>query len=231
MELVATARDVIDSVTSADSHGPKRSKRTKQGLLWLAGVRLGLALIALPLIPVLYNHHFVVLVLLRPSLAILLAGSILARQGHVSLPAMLAAAVPLQLVAVWLYFLLGDAWQDEIESDEKLPFLTARLLKPEQVRHLRETLRDYGPRFVVMARFAIFPVGLLAATAGASDMAPRQFFPADGLGLVAAVGLVVGAGYGLGASPQEIGPWLLAVGLAGLVTLSAILTWRVWRGP
>lgn len=227
---MATARGVVDSISSAESHGLRRSERTKHGLLWLAGVRVGLGLIALPLAPFLYRHHFVVLVLLRPSMGVLLAGSILARQGHISLLAMLAAALPLQLVAVWLYFILGDAWQEEIDSDDRLPFLAARLLQPEQVRRLRRTLRRHGPRFVILARFAIFPVGLLAATAGASDMSPREFFPADGLGLFAAAGMVVGIGYGLGVSRQEVSPWLLAVGVVGLVVLSGLLTWRIWRG-
>jgi membrane protein DedA with SNARE-associated domain len=231
MDLLSTARNVVASVTSADSHGPRRSKRTKQGLLWLAGVRLGFALVALPLAPFLYRHHFIVLVLLRPSMAVLLAGAILAREGDISIWAMLAAAVPLQLVAVWLYFLLGDAWQEEIDGDDQLPFMAARLLQPERVRHLRQTLRQHGPRLVLAARFAIFPVGLLAAAAGASDMAPRKFFPADGTGLVLVVGLVVGIGYGLGVSRHEVGPWLLVVGLAGLVALSALLTWRIWSGP
>jgi membrane protein DedA with SNARE-associated domain len=230
VELLETTRGVVDSVTSVRPHGPKRSVRTKKGLLWLAGIRVGLALVALPLAPFLYRHHFVVLVLLRPSMGVLLAGAILARQGHISLGAMLAAAIPLQLIAVWLYFLLGDAWQEEIEADDKLPFLTARLLQPEQTRHLRQTLRDKGPRLVVLARFAIFPVGLLAAAAGASDMAPREFFPADGAGLVCAAGLVVGVGYGLGVSRQELSPWLLAIGVCGLVALSGLLTWHIWRG-
>lgn len=142
MDLAAVARALSESLTSSDAHGPSRSERTKRGLLWLAGVRVGLALVAIPLAPFLYLHHFLVLVLLRPSMGVLLAGAILAREGHTSLPAMLGAAVPLQLVAVWLYFLLGDAWQEDIDSDDRLPFFTARLLQPGQIRHLRQTLRS-----------------------------------------------------------------------------------------
>lgn len=230
MELSAAAHEVAESVTSAETRGRRRSVRTKRALLWLAAGRLGLAFVALPLIPVLYRHEFVLLVLMRPSMAILLAGAILARQGYVSLAAMLAAALPLQLLAVWLYFLLGDAWHNEIKSDKHLPFVTARLLQPRQIQRLRQTLRAHGPRLVFLARFAIFPVGLLAATAGASDMSPREFFLADGAGLVAVVGIVVGIGYGLDVSRQEVGPWLLLVGLGGLVALSGLLTWRIWQG-
>jgi hypothetical protein len=97
-----------------------------------------------------------------------------------------------QLLIVWLYFLLGQAWQSAIHSDDTLPFLTARLLRRNQVRRIREALRAHGSRLVVPARFAIFPTGLLAATAGASGMKPARYFPADGLAFAAAAGLVVG---------------------------------------
>lgn len=222
-----TKEDRVGTTKDGTGRGP-RSRRTKQILLWLAAVRLVLALVALPLAAFLYPTHFLVLVLLRPSLGVLLAGSILARQGHISLLEMIACAIPLQLAAVWVYFLLGDAWQSEIESDDRLPFVTARLLQRSQIRRLRKLLRSHGMRLVVLARFAIFPVGLLATTAGASDLQPQRFFLADGAGLVGAVGLVVGTGYGLGIGTHEAGPWLVAIGVSGLVGISAYLTWKLW---
>ncbi len=230
MGISDEASEITDrSVASKKRSGrPPRSRRTKQILLWLAGARLTLAIVALPLAAFLYPRYFLVLVLLRPSLAVLLAGSILARQGHISLPEMIACAIPLQLAAVWIYFLLGDAWQSEIDSDDRLPFVTARLLQRSQVRRLRKLLRSHGMRLVVLARFAIFPAGLLAATAGASDLQPQRFFLADGLGLVCAVGLVVGTGYGLGIGTNEAGPWLVAIGVGGLVGISGYLTWKLW---
>jgi membrane protein DedA with SNARE-associated domain len=168
---------------------------------------------------------------LRPSLGILLLGAILARQGGTSLWAMLLIAVPLQLLIVWLYFLLGRAWESEIHSDDQLPFLTARLLRRNQVRRIREALNEHGTRLVVLARFAIFPTGLLAATAGASGMKPARYFPADGLAFAAAAGLVVGAGYGLGLARRQSDVWLTVIGAVGLVALSGLLTWYVRREP
>ena len=221
-------------------HGPavpakpgqaERAKKAKHALLWLAAVRTIAALVALPLFPVLYKHDFLVLVALRPSLGVLLLGAILARQGGTSLWAMLAVAVPLQLLIVWLYFLLGRAWQSEIDADDKLPFVTARLLRHHQVRRIREVLKAKGTRLVVLARFAIFPTGLLAATAGASSMKPARYFPADGLAFAAAAGLVVGAGYGLGLAQQQSDLWLMVIGAAGLIAISALLTWYVRRAP
>lgn len=210
-------------------HG--RAEKAKGGLLWVAAVRTVAALVALPLLPVLYRHDFLVLVALRPSLGVLLLGAILARQGGISLWVMLVIAVPLQLLVVWLYFLLGRAWESEINSEDKLPFFTARLLQRNQVRRIRHALNAHGARLVVIARFAIFPAGLLAAAAGASDMEPARYFPADGLAFAAAAGLVVGAGYGLGLAQRQAGLWLTLAGVAGLIVISALLTWYVRRQP
>lgn len=136
-----------------------------------------------------------------------------------------------RLLWVWLYFLLGQAWQAEIDSDDRLPFLTARLIQPRQVQRLRQVLRNRGVRLVVMARFAIFPTGMLAAAAGASDMPPRRFFPADGVALLVASGLVVGAGYGLGLAEHQSEVWITVAGALGLVALSGTLTWYLRRDP
>ncbi len=209
----------------------ERPERAKHALLGIAAFRTVTALVALPLVPVLYKQDFLALVALRPSLGMLLLGAILARQGGISLWGMLVIAVPLQLLVVWLYFVLGRAWESEIHSDDKLPFLTARLLRRDQVRRLREALKDHGTRLVVLARFAIFPTGLLAATAGASDMKAARYFPADGLAFAAAAGLVVGAGYGLGLAQRQSDLWLTIIGATGLIALSGLLTWYVRREP
>ncbi len=215
----------------AKQRKPGRPERAKRAQLWLAAIRTIAALVALPLLPVLYRHDFLVLVALRPSLGVLLLGAILARQGGTSLWAMLVVAVPLQLLIVWLYFLLGRAWQSDIDADDKLPFVAARLLRRNQVRRVREALKAHGIRLVVLARFAIFPTGLLAAAAGASDLKPARYFPADGLAFAAAAGLVVGAGYGLGLAQRQSDLWLTVIGAAGLIVLSGLLAWYVRREP
>jgi membrane protein DedA with SNARE-associated domain len=172
-------------------------------------------LAALPLAPVLYPQLFPVLVVLRPSLGVLLAGAILARDGGILLPAMLGLAISLQLLWVWLYFPTGKAWQSEIDSDDKLPFITARLLQPRQVRRLRRLLRARGARFAVLARFAIFPTGLLAAAGGASDLPPRRFFSAGTVALLAACGLA--------AAPVTAWAWHSGNSASGS-------RWQAWPG-
>lgn len=73
---------------------------------------------------------------------------------------------------------------------------------------------------MALARFAIFPTGLLAATAGPSGVPAERFFPADAAALVVSSGHVVGAGHGLGIAERASQDWLLGIGLAGLLTLS-----------
>ena len=192
-------------------------------------MRVAAALLALPLFPMLYREHFLVLVLLRPTQGILLAGAFLARLGHVTLWQIVAAAIPLQLLAVWLYFGLGRTWSKDIDRDDELPFLAARILNRGQVRRIRKALEAKGARLAFIARFAIFPTGLLAGTIGASELAPRRFLGADGAGLVTATCASVGAGYVLGVAQDRAGPWLVAVGAAGLLALSATLTWLLQR--
>jgi hypothetical protein len=126
------------------------------------------------LVPVLYPQLFLVLAALRPSRGALLARAIVACDGGVSLPAMVAVAIPLQLRWVWLYFLLGKAWQAEIDTDSKPQFVTAGLLQPGQVWRRWERLRACGAWFIILARFAIFPTGTLAAAGGAADLRPRR---------------------------------------------------------
>jgi len=210
-------------------------ERAKHALVWVATVRFILSVIALPLAPFLYRRHFVILTLLRPSQGVLLAGAFLARTGHVFLPTVLAAALPLQVLVMWLYFGLGRAWAEDIDrqgddDEDDLPFLTARILNREQIRRLRDVLKRKGARIVFLARFAIAPTGLVAATVGASELDPKRYLLADGAGLVIATGASVGLGYVLGIAQDAAGPWLVAVGLAALVGASATLTWLLRRG-
>jgi membrane protein DedA with SNARE-associated domain len=204
--------------------------KAKHLLVWVATVRLILSAVALPLAPFLYRRHFVILALLRPSQGVLLAGAFLARQGHVFLPTVLAAAVPLQVLAMWLYFALGREWAEDIDADDDLPFLAARVLNHNQIRRLRDVLNHKGARVVFLARFAIAPTGLVAATVGASELEPRRYLLADGAGLVLATGASVGIGYVLGVAADAAGPWLVAAGVAGLIAASGTLTWLLRSG-
>jgi membrane protein DedA with SNARE-associated domain len=192
----------------------------RKAVLGAAAVRGALGLVAIPLAPVLYRDHFVVLVLLRPTKEVLLAGGFLVRAGDVGLAAVVAAAVPLALVGVWHFFVLGRLYAREIQRGDALPGWAQRLMPPDRIGRLCRVLARKGGRVIVLGRLAAFPSALLGAAAGASRMEPRSFLVADLAGCILSVVEVMGAGYLLGAAYKEAGPWITA---AGVVVLVAVL--------
>jgi membrane protein DedA with SNARE-associated domain len=182
-------------------------------------VRAVLAVVAIPLAPFLYREHFALLVLLRPTKEVLLAGGFLVRRQDVSLPVIVLAALPLLIGGVWQFFFLGRAFADEIRSGENLPKLAQRLLPPKRVKQLCGALEDQGTRLVFLGRLATFPSSLLGTAAGASEMEAKRFLPADGLGAVVSIAEVVGAGFLLGEAYKSAGPWLTGVGVAVLLVM------------
>lgn len=192
-------------------------------LLVAAGVRAVIGLAVIPLAPALYRDHFVVLVLLRPTKEVLLAGGFLVRTGHVGLPPMVAATVPLALLGVWHFFVLGRLYAGEIQRGDALPGWAQRLIPPDRIGRLCRVLARKGGRVVVLGRLAAFPSALLGAAAGASRMEPRSFLVADLAGCILSIAEVVGAGYVLGAAYKEAGPWITAAGVGVLVAVLVLL--------
>ena len=194
-------------------------RRHRTWLLWLAAARAALGLIAIPLVPVLYKHHFLWVVLLRPTKEILLAGGFLVRRGDMSLLPLLAAAVPLALVGVWHFYYLGRGYAMEIQSGKAVPSFAGRVLPTSRIQKLCRLLERRGQRIIVVGRLASFPSSLLGAAAGASDMPSREFLPADLLGGLLSIAEVIGAGYAFGEAYHEAGPWLTGIGVVLLFAL------------
>src|SRR3712207_5800916 len=116
-----------------------RKPITKKVLLGIAALRAALGVAAIPLAPFLYEDHFLVLVLLRPTKEVFLAGGFLARQGDIDLVMLVLAAIPLSIFGVWHFYLLGRAYADEIHS-ERLSGLPARVLTPKRIGKLERSL-------------------------------------------------------------------------------------------
>ena len=197
-------------------------------LLVLAVLRGGLALAAIPLAPALYRDHFVLLVLMRPTKEVLLAGGFMMRSDDVEPLAVVAAALPLLVLGVWLFYALGRSFEDEI-GEERLPGLAGRLLPPRRIHRLREILGRRGWPVVFLGRLAAFPSTLVAAAAGSSDMPPRTFLPADAAGAAASLAEAVAAGYLLGQAYKRGGPWITAAGVALLAVLVVVVGRRLKR--
>lgn len=187
-------------------------------LMALSVVRLLLAVLAIPLAPALYRDHFVVLVLMRPTKEVFLAAGFLMRDGDVSLPPVVVAAIPLFLPGVWLFYFLAQAYSKEI-SDAKLPWIAGRILPAARIKHTAAALKRVGARFVFLGRLAAFPSSVVAAASGVARISLRDFLVADALGALTSLAIVLGAGYLLGEAHDEAGPWLTA---AGVVVLAGI---------
>jgi membrane protein DedA with SNARE-associated domain len=162
-----------------------------------------------------------VLVLLRPSKEVLLLAGFLAREGDVGLPVAVAAALPLLLGGVWVFFALGRSYEESI--DEERGGLAGRLLPADRVSGLADAVRDRGSKLVFLGRLAAFPSTLLAAAAGGSGMSTRRFIVADLAGALLSMSALMGAGYVLGEAYEEAGPWVTAVGAVVLAVAVVVL--------
>ena len=196
--------------------------KTRIGLLWLAGVRFAVSVAAVPLAPFLYREHFILLVLMRPTKEVLLAAGFLIRQGRVSLPPVLLAAIPLMVLGVWLFFYLGRAYRKEIEACE-VPGIGDRILSPDKIQRVQKVLDKRGPRLVYLGRLAALSSAAVATAAGAGRMGSRDFLTVDGLGALTSAGVSLGAGYMAGAAYERAGPWITAVGIAVLIGAAFLL--------
>lgn len=206
---------------------PRRSKAPAwvgPALLWLAAVRTVLAIVAIPLAPALYRKHFVVLVLLRPTKEVLLAGGFLVRRHDVSLLALMVASIPLLLLGVWHFYALGRIYGSDL-TGSKLPRFARHLLPAKRIKAMCKVLEKRGTPVVVIGRLAAFPSTVIAAAAGTSDLEARRFLAADAIGGLLSFVEVVGAGYALGEAYEEAGPWLTWAGVAALV-VGAVLFGR-----
>jgi membrane protein DedA with SNARE-associated domain len=187
-----------------------------------AAARGLLAILAIFLAPALYRDHAAVLVLLRPTKDVFLFSGFVVRRGDAWLPIIVIAALPMLLVGVWLFYLLGRAYSSELDEAE-LPGLAGRVLPKRRIDHLRDVLEDRGTSVVFLGRLAAFPSTLMAAAAGASGVSRKEFIVADTCGAVVSMGALLGVGYVLGEAYEEAGPWVTVVGVVVLVVVLVLL--------
>jgi membrane protein DedA with SNARE-associated domain len=176
----------------------KSSKRRKI-LLALGGLRAVLGILAIFLAKFLYEDNFLILTLMRPTKEVFLAGAFLAKRGDEPnlLLEVLLAGLPLSIAGVWLSYLLGRQYSEEIGKEE-LPGVAGRILPVKKIRQLERVLKKKGVKLIFLGRLAAFPSSVIGAAAGSSDLPSKRFLPADGLGALAAIIEVMALGYVLG---------------------------------
>ena len=195
---------------------------TRKILLALAGLRIAVGLIAIPLVPLWFKDHFLLLVLMRPTKELFLAGGFLAKRGDVDLVLLCLAAIPLSIFGAWLFYFLGRSYAREIDKG-KLPKLAQKILDPEKIKRFEKALNDKGPKLIFLGRLAVMSSAAVAAAAGAVNMDPKKFFPVDLAGGLLSIAYTVTAGYFLGEAYEKAGPWLTGVGIVAFMGFAYIL--------
>jgi membrane protein DedA with SNARE-associated domain len=196
----------------------ERSEALRVAVRVLIAARIIVSIVAIPLAPLLYRKHFVLLVLMRPTKDVLLAGGFLVRLNKIALFPMLAAAIPLAIFGVWLPYFLGRIHGKELRSGD-VPKLFRRILDPDRTKKMQKLLESKGRWLIFFGRLALFPSALVGTAAGAGEMSPRQFFPVDILGALVSIAECVGTGYVLGYAYKRAGPALTVV--AGIAAIAA----------
>jgi membrane protein DedA with SNARE-associated domain len=201
---------------------PRMLQRVAIGV---AIARYAIPLAVIPAIPFLIARgELALLVLLRPQKEfLLLAAAQLARTGAPSVTLLFAAYVPLMIVAVWAFFIVGRMFRPALDAGEAPRWLT-RILPPAQLDVGRRVIARRGPLIAVMGRMAALPPTIMAAAAGASDVNGPRYLVADVVGALGSFALMVGAGLVLGEAYDEYGIWITVAGIAVLVALIALIT-------
>lgn len=200
------------------------STAVRRAALAGAALRYLIPMAAIPLIPVLLPDRILLLLVLRPGKELLLLGGGLRRTaGDPAVLGMFLSYLPLMVVGVWVFFLVGRAYADELR-DGSGPDWLHRIIPPEKLLAAQRVLERHGPTIAILGRVAMMPPTVVAAAAGTSRVSTVRFLAADAVGAVLAFAATVGAGYALGDAYERAGPWLTAVGLVLLLAMVLLLT-------
>jgi membrane-associated protein len=200
---------------------------------WLAlavvVLRFAIPLAAVPLIPFLIRNDIALLVLLRPQKEFLLVGGGQTRYlGEPGVLPLLLAYLPLGVLAVTAFFVVGRAYRSTL-TDASGPAWLHRAIPPRQLELAQRVLARRGPTIALIGRIAAMPPTVLAAAAGTSEVSAPRYLVADVIGALLGFAMVVGVGVGLGRAYEEGGVWLTVVGVALFAAMIGLVTWWIRR--
>lgn len=189
-------------------------------------LRFAIPLAAIPAIPFLLINDISLLVLVRPQKEFLLVGGGQSRYlGEPELLTLVLAFLPLGLLVVPAFFVVGRAYQGALRSGDG-PAWLHRAIRPQQLELAQRVIARRGPAIAVLGRLAALPPTVLAAAAGVSDVSWRRYLAADAAGASLAIATTLAAGYALGRTYQEGGVWLTVIGVTLFGAVILLLT--VW---
>jgi membrane protein DedA with SNARE-associated domain len=192
----------------------------------VAVLRYAIPLAAVPAIPWLLTRNIALLVLLRPQKEFLLLGGGQSRYlGEPDIWLLLAAYIPLSVLPIAAFYLVGQRYQHVIGTDDAPRWLT-RILPPQQIDLGVRIMARKGPLIAILGRLAALPPTMLAAAAGLAATPMRRFLLADAFGAFVAFVLVVSVGWALGRAYADGAMWLTFAGVALFVAmLTALTSW------
>ena len=136
------------------------------------------ASLAIPLAPFLYKKHFIVLVLMRPTKEVLLAGGFLLRLGKIGG----SRSSPRRSRSRSSACGTSTTSAAHTPADpvrEGMPWWSGRILKPDRVKAMQSCSTRKGMRLVFLGRLAVFPSSVVGRRPGSGDVQSREFLPAD----------------------------------------------------
>ena len=219
----------MTTVPRTDPRDAEVSLLWRRVALAVVVLRFAIPLAAVPLIPFLIRNQIGLLVLLRPQKEFLLVGGGQTRYlGEPGVLPLLLAYLPLGVVAVTAFFVVGRAYRTPLR-EQNGPAWLHRAVPPRQLELAQRVLVKRGPVIAVIGRIAAMPPTVLAAAAGTSDVAPRRYLIADAIGALLGFAMAVGVGLALGRAYEEGGVWLTVVGVALFAAMIALVTWWIRR--
>lgn len=212
---------------SADVVPPHRMERWRTPLLVVCALRYVIPIVSLAVFATLVaNNQIELLTLLRPGKEVLLiAGGFERTNGIPNLWLVFLAYVPGMVVAVWAFYGLGRAYQNELAEGDG-PAWLSRVVPPQRFRQAQRVIAKRGVTIAILGRVAALPPTILAAAAGTTPVNTVRYLAADLVGAVLSFGITVGVGYALGSAYESGGIWFTVVGV--VVLFVAINRFTAW---
>lgn len=219
----------MTTLRQSDASGTSGSRWWRRLALAVVVLRFAIPLVAVPLIPFLIRNDITLLVLLRPQKEFLLVGGGQTRYlGEPGIAPLLLAYLPLGVLAVTAFFVVGRAYRTLL-NEASGPAWLHRAIPPRQLELAQRVLARRGPAIALIGRIAAMPPTVLAAAAGTSEVSAPRYLLADGIGALFAFAMAVGVGLGLGRAYEEGGVWLTVVGVALFAAMIGLVTWWIRR--
>ncbi|WP_455385276.1 DedA family protein [Acidihalobacter prosperus] len=164
-----------------------------------------------------------------PGETLLIAASLLAAQGHIQLPLLLASACLAAVLGDNLAFYLGRFGGRRL----LLRYGSGVGVTRRRLSKMHRFYDRFGPEVVIVARFFVIARQLNGLVAGSSGMAPLRFFIYNVLGAALWVGSWGLAAWFLGDHLTALLAWVartapIALGIGAAIVLLGYITRRRW---